>query len=63
MDDNDLMELADVFLNDLSQLGHANQCETDNYTNSAPCDCGLASIKTKATDLVQGLKQLIVDLN
>jgi hypothetical protein len=63
MDDNDLMELASEFLNELSQLGHGAQCETDNYTNSAPCDCGLASIKIKASALIEGLNQLVTDLN
>ncbi len=63
MDDNDLVELSQRFLSELAQLGHGAQCETDNYTNSAPCDCGLESIKIKATALHEGLMQLIEDLN
>lgn len=53
MDNNDLFIQAQDFLHELSQLGHGAQCETDNYTNSAPCDCGLAALKIKASQMVQ----------
>jgi hypothetical protein len=59
MSNYDLREAAGVFLNNLSQLGHANQCETDNYTNSAACDCGLDAVKVEATAVIQSLVEAL----
>jgi len=55
MSNYDLRAKAGEFLSELAQLGHGAQCETDNYTNSAPCDCGLAGIKTKASEIIADL--------
>ncbi|MCG7840478.1 MAG: hypothetical protein MIO87_01055 [Methanomassiliicoccales archaeon] len=59
MTNNDLFLQASEFLNELSQLGHGAQCETDNYTNSSPCDCGLESIKIKASSLVNAFGEAL----
>ena len=60
MSNADLRAAASEFLNELSQLGHGAQCETDNYTSSAPCDCGLEAIKIKASNLVDAFGELIL---
>lgn len=59
MDNNDLFLQGREFLTELAQLGHGAQCETDNYTNSAPCDCGLKAIQLKATDLVENFSDAL----
>lgn len=52
MTNADIAFLAGEFLGELAQLGHGAQCETENYTNSAPCDCGLETVKIKATAVI-----------
>lgn len=59
MENSDLAMKAGELLGELAELGHSDQCETYNFTNSAPCDCGLAGIVVKATVVVEGLMQLI----
>ncbi len=52
MDDSVLSFLAGEFLGELIQLGHGAQCETENYANSASCDCGLSALQVKATTVM-----------
>ena len=59
MDNNDLFLQASEFLRELSQLGHGAQCETDNYINSAPCDCGLEAVKIKASTVIQDFSDAV----
>jgi hypothetical protein len=55
MSNLDLRHAAGEFLSKLAQQPHAAQCETENYTNSSPCDCGLDALKIEATTVIADL--------
>ena len=56
-----LADKAKELLNELNQLGHGEQCETLNYSNSAPCDCRLTEAKLLASEVVSELLELLGD--
>lgn len=56
-----LARKAAELLDELNQLCHGEQCETLNFTNSAPCDCRLKETKILASEVVSELLEILGD--
>ncbi len=63
MSNEELAGKVEELLTELSQLGHGEQCETLNYTNSAPCDCRLTETRLLGTEVLSEVLELLSDYN